>query len=171
MIATARWPSLERRFRGASRNFCKPRAVLCIRFSRRALATTITGVACAVLHLLAAAAPAVASNNQVAIIEEDIHLLASPEATSQTLQTFHVRVFVPWSYITRDPTSKRIPSGFDATDPGAYPSGAWDRWDTVVRDAKQLGIAVDFTVTGGAPRWAEGSGIPSQAVNNPNYAW
>jgi hypothetical protein len=148
-----------------------------MRPSRRALITTIAGLACAVLQLLTVAAPALASNNQVAIIEDDIHLLASPAETAQTLQRFHelgadlVRVFVPWSYITQDPTSTKAPSGFDATDPGAYPSGAWDRWDAVVRDAKQLGIAVDFTITGGAPRWAEGARIPSSAVGNPNRAW
>ncbi len=118
-----------------------------------------------------------ASSNQVAIIEDDNHMLDSPADAMKTLQTFHelgagmVRVFVPWSLITKNPTSTTTPSNFDATDPGAYPAGAWERWDTVVRDAKQLGIAVDFTIAGGAPRWADGRGIPSSAANNPYRAW
>jgi len=163
---------------GCSRNFRTPRPVLfTMRLPRRALTLTTAGLACAALHLLGAAAPAAASNNQVAMIEDDVHLLASPQQTFQTLQTFHklgaqlVRVFVPWAWIAPDPNATRRPAGFDPTDPGDYPAGAWARWDTGVRDAAQFGIAIDFTVTGGSPRWADGPGIPAEAVGNPNYAW
>ena len=33
------------------------------------------------------------------------------------------------------------------------------------------GIAVDFTLSGGAPRWAEGPGIPLAALHNQYWAW
>jgi hypothetical protein len=147
-----------------------------MRFPRRALITTTAGLACVAAHLLGAD-PALASNNQVAIIEDDSYLLASPASTYSTLQTFHklgasmVRVFVAWSAITQDPTSSTPPANFDATDPAAYPAGAWDRWDTAVRDAKKIGIGIDFTVAGGAPEWANRPGIPSSAAGNLQRAW
>jgi hypothetical protein len=143
-------------------------------FRPRALLTTTGLLACLALHLLGAPASAVASGNQVAIIEDDPHLLQDPIGTLQTFRKLGadmVRVFMPWSAIAPDWHSTSQPTGFDATDPAAYPAGAWDRWDAVVRDAKQAGIAVDFTVTGASPRWADGPGIPREAAGNPNRAW
>jgi hypothetical protein len=140
-------------------------------------AVLLAAVACALVRLVGLPAPAAASTNQVAIIEDDNHLLASPTSTYDTLQMFRklgasmVRVFVPWSYITDDESATKQPAGFNASDSGDYPAGAWERWDTVVRDAKQFGLAVDFVLTGGAPRWAEGNDVPAKIAANINYAW
>ncbi len=65
-----------------------------------------------------------------------------------------MRIIVPWSQIAPDSTS-RVEPNFNATDPNAYPADAWAPYDNVVRTALTDGITVDFTVTGGAPRWAE----------------
>ncbi len=145
-----------------------------MRFPRRALITAAAGLACAALHLLGAPAPAAASAQQVAIIEDDIHMLKDPMATLRTFRALGagiVRVFVSWAAIAPDWTSTREPAGFDASDPAAYPAGAWDRYDAIVRDAKKLGLTIDFLVTGGSPRWADGPGIPAVAATNPNRAW
>ncbi len=141
---------------------------------RRALTVLIASLGCMSLHGLASPGPAAASHAQIAIIEDDGHLLQDPVGTLQTFRKLGadmVRVFVPWAAIAPDWSSTTEPQGFDAADPAAYPTGAWDRWDAVVRDARQAGIAVDFTVTGGAPRWADGPGMPAQAAGNPNRAW
>jgi len=49
---------------------------------------------------------------------------------------------------------------FDPSDPAAYPANKLRPYDEIVRDAQADGIAVDFLLTGGAPRWAGGSGAP-----------
>ena len=145
-----------------------------MRLPRRALITAAAALACAALHLLGAPAPATASTQQVAIIEDDIHMLKDPMATLRTFRALGagiVRVFVSWAAIAPDWRSTREPAGFDASDPAAYPAGAWDRYDAIVRDAKKVGLTIDFLVTGGSPRWADGPGIPSVAATNPNRAW
>ena len=43
----------------------------------------------------------------------------------------------------------------------AYPAANWGIYDAIVRDAKASGIQVYFLLTGGAPRWANGAGMPS----------
>ena len=145
-----------------------------MRLPRRALITAAAGLACAALHLLGAPAPAAASFQQVAIIEDDIHMLKDPMTTLRTFRGLGagiVRVFVNWAAIAPDWTSTREPAGFDASDPAAYPAGAWDRYDAIVRDARKVGLTIDFVVTGGSPRWADGPGVPAVAATNPNRAW
>jgi hypothetical protein len=145
-----------------------------MRAHRRALITTALGLACVSLHLLGAPAPAAASTTQVAIIEDDPHLLQHPMGTLRTFRKLGagmVRVFVTWAAIAPDWHANRQPAGFDATDPDAYPAAAWDRWDEIDRDAARLGIGLDFVLTGGAPHWASRPGIPFPASTDPARAW
>jgi hypothetical protein len=145
-----------------------------VRLPRRALITAASGLACAGLHLLGAAAPALASTNQVAIIEDDTHMLADPVGTLQQFRKLGagtVRVFLPWSAMAPGFNSTTEPANFDPTDSASYPDGVWDRWDAIDRAARQAGIGVDFTITGGSPRWAEHQARPSQIVGNQQRAW
>ena len=106
-----------------------------------------------------AAAPALASHTQIAIMQDDAGLLTNPGPTLQEMRHLGVgmaRVTVRWSYIAPDPTSLSRPS-FDATNPDAYPSGNWAAYDELVRDAHADGIKVLFEVTGFAPYWAQGA--------------
>ncbi len=144
-----------------------------MRLPRPALLAT-AAAAFVALHLLGNPAPAAASKTQIAIIEDDPHLLGDPSGTLATFRALGaqmVRVFVDWSQIAPDWHSSQQPAGFDATDPGDYPADAWDGWDAIVRDAHQDGLAVDFVLTGGAPHWAEGSRMPSEIRDNFNRAW
>ena len=50
------------------------------------------------------------------------------------------------------------PAGFDGGDPADYPAANWAPYDEVVKLAAADGMGVDFTLSGGAPRWAEGTG-------------
>ncbi|MGH2866945.1 MAG: hypothetical protein ACRDNK_05170 [Solirubrobacteraceae bacterium] len=81
-----------------------------------------------------------------------------------------VRVIVNWYLLSPDPASGQMPAGFDPADPNAYAAAAWAPYDQTVRAAQADGMKVDFTLSGGAPAWAEGLGIPAQGFN-PNYAW
>jgi hypothetical protein len=120
----------------------------------------------------AASIPAAASANssQIAMIQDNLSLSNPPAAFAQfrELGANAVRVIIPWSQIAPNGRSKKKPK-FNATDPNAYPAAGWAPYDGLVRTAAQFGFKVDFTVTGGAPRWAEGGGIPGN--DTPFFAW
>lgn len=124
---------------------------------------------------LAVAAPsALASANQVSIIQDSTRVLSNPAASLSTFRTLGarmVRVIVDWAQIAPDWNSRTPPPGFDAVNPADYPAAKWAPYDEVVKLARADGIEVDLTLSGGAPRWAEGPGIPSAAVNNQYWAW
>ena len=114
----------------------------------------------AALALLASAAPAAASTGQETHFQDDEFLVfSSPAVTAQTLDTLkalgtdRVRVTVYWNIIAPEPNSRSRPS-FNATDPAAYPSGGWKRYDDLVRMAAARGIGVYFTFSPPVPLWA-----------------
>ncbi len=118
---------------------------------------------CAALATLTAAllpSPASASSSQVVIIQDGSEVGPSPAGTDATFAQFRdlgantARIIVPWSQIAPHNRSFSKPK-FDAANPSAYPSANWTAYDNAVRSAHKYGITVDFTVTGGAPQWAE----------------
>jgi hypothetical protein len=116
-------------------------------------------------------APARAARTQVAIIE-DGRIIGDPDrylARFRALGAQTVRILVNWASITPHWQAKQAPK-FDGSDPDAYPSANWSPYDAVVRKAQAYGLGIELTVTGGAPRWAEGPGLPRQGLN-PNFAW
>jgi hypothetical protein len=124
--------------------------------------------------LAGAAPPASASAEQVSIIQDPSRLLADPSGTLATFRAFGVnmvRVIVVWAQIAPDLDGRTPPRVFDATDPATYPDANWAPYDAIVKRAAADGIGVDFTLSGGAPRWAEGPGIPLVALGNPFWAW
>jgi hypothetical protein len=137
------------------------------RLSALLLATT-----CAASGLfMALPGTASANHGQIAIIQ-DGRVLSDPMGTllnMRALGATTVRVFIFWDAIAPRPKAKKKPS-FNATDPNAYPAGVWGPYDAVAEAAQKLGMQIDLVVTGGAPRWAEGSGVPS-AGKNPYFAW
>jgi hypothetical protein len=143
------------------------------RWSRFAL-----GAAVALGGVAALPATAAASHSQVAIIQDGTDL-TNPGAAMQAFRQLGantVRVIVPWAAIAPSPNSTKKPK-FTATDPNGYAAVNWAPYDNIVRAAQQYGLAVDFTVTGGAPRWAEGSkylGNPGESLTflawQPNAA-
>jgi hypothetical protein len=106
-------------------------------------------------------ATAGASTKQVAIIQDGSDLVNPGAALKEFRQlgANTVRVVIPWAQVAPSPTATKKPS-FNATDPNAYPSGVWARFDAIDRAAQADGITVDFTLAGGAPRWAEASAAP-----------
>ena len=115
----------------------------------------------ALLVLLAEPAAASASSTQSLTFEAPRELL-DPSTRDRTLDEIRafgvdrVRVLAYWQNFAPDPRSKRRPA-FDATDPGAYPAGAWSRLDELFDAAQARGIAVQLTLTGPVPRWATAS--------------
>ncbi|MGI8863206.1 MAG: hypothetical protein ACR2JH_02205 [Solirubrobacteraceae bacterium] len=100
----------------------------------------------------------------LAMFEEEGHLLSDPVGTLRALRSLGVgvvRVSLSWKRMAPATTSARPPAGFDGADPNAYPPGTWEAYDTIVKDAQADGIAIEFLVSGGAPRWALGPGVPS----------
>jgi hypothetical protein len=106
---------------------------------------------------------ALGSVNQEATFSDTARLLADPSGTLDTLRRLgvaRVRVFVPWASIAPASRSRRRPGRFNATDPAAYPAANWTIWDTIVRNARARGIALDFNLGPDAPLWATGPGAP-----------
>jgi hypothetical protein len=122
-------------------------------------------VACALAAAVSAgaAASATAAPTQESMFQDDYLLVfKSPASVARTMDTLRylgvdrVRVTVFWNLIAPNPASRDRPR-FDATDPAAYPPGAWRVYDTIVRLAAERGIGVNFNVWGALPAWAGGS--------------
>jgi hypothetical protein len=111
---------------------------------------------------------AAASGTQQTILQDDRELIySSPAHVGQALRKLaalgvdRVKVSVVWSLVAPNSRSSRRPN-FDATDPSAYPPGAWDRYDTVVRIARELGLQVYFQFAPPDPQWAVARGEPTR---------
>jgi hypothetical protein len=142
----------------------------------RCLRMLAVAVAVALLAsvVLGRPASASASPQQVSIIQDPVWVLKDPQKTLSTFQALGasmVRVIVDWALVAPSPTSRTVPPGFVGTDPADYPAANWAPYDEIVKIAAAAGMRVDFTVSGGAPRWAEGPGIPRVAIDNPFWAW
>jgi hypothetical protein len=125
---------------------------------------------CLVVCLLPARA--LASGAQESILMDDQQLIyASPSHVAQVLSQIaslgvdRIKVSVVWSLVAPNASSVKRPT-FDATDPRAYPPGSWDRYDLIVRLARQLGLGVYFQLTAPAPAWAVSRAKPTQG-----YSW
>jgi hypothetical protein len=142
-----------------------------LRTARR-VTTLAAGSLLAAIGAGALPVAATANSSQVAIIQ-DGSVTADPAtgfAEVRALGASTVRVFLPWSLIAPSSLSAKKPK-FNATDPGAYPAVNWSSYDATIRQAAAAHVAIDLTVTGGAPLWAEGSGLPSQNRRNLAFAW
>ena len=146
--------------------------------TRRLLAALALSITAIVALVTLAPSSARASTRQIAIIQDQNMLAANPAGTlaqMQALGATTVRLLIDWDAIAPDIQSTHEPH-FAATNPAAYPTDNWDFYDEIVRLAKADGMTVDLTLTGGAPRWAEGPGIPSNYIISHNgaaryYAW
>jgi hypothetical protein len=119
------------------------------------------------------AAIATASPKQIAIIQDNSDLVNAPAAFAQfrALGATTVRVFLPWATIAPNAKKTSEPKHFTATDPAAYSAAKWASYDAIDRAAAQYHLTVELVVTGGAPRWAEGAGVPRANATNANFAW
>jgi hypothetical protein len=121
-----------------------------------------------------AALPAAASANssQLAIIQ-DGSVLSNPGQAMKHFRSLGantVRVIVEWAHIAPNAEGKK-PKGFNATNPNSYPAANWAPIDNIARAAAANHIKLDFTLSGGAPLWAENTkGLPKQG-RNPEFAW
>jgi hypothetical protein len=136
------------------------------------LAALAAVISAAVLSVAPGAASA--SAKQVSIVQDSTRMLSDPVGTMSTLRALGVRmvrIIVVWAQVAPNYRSRTPPAGFNASDPADYPQANWAPYDEMVELAHQNGIAVDLTLSGGAPRWAEGPGIPAAALDNQFWAW
>ena len=133
-----------------------PRALL-------ALAAVTLCAGCGVSTRFARGAP-------LTIFQEQVHILADPTATLDTLRSLGVneaRITVRWNAFAPAPTATAPPAGFNGADPAAYPASAWAPYDAAVRAAAARGVGVYFLLTGPAPLWATTPAPPRTAPHNP----
>jgi hypothetical protein len=99
-------------------------------------------------------------------------LTTDPAGTVRTLAQLGVQsvhVYVNWSSIAPDPTSFHKPS-FDAANPNAYPAAGWAPYDNIIRSLIARHIAVNLSLTGQPPHWAEGPGDPKKTrISEPQW--
>jgi hypothetical protein len=137
---------------------------------RRARALAILTSVALVAAAAALAVPAGAATNQETQFQDDTLLVFRPaDQVARTLDTLRslgvdrIRVSVYWSIIAPNPGDASKPN-FDATDPSAYPSEGWQRYDLIDRLATERGIAVNWDLMAPAPAWA------SAPTGDANYA-
>src|SRR4051812_33663713 len=131
---------------------------------RRAL----LAVALTMLASLALAGPAQAGRNQESVFQDDgvlqeSGLDAQKSALDQMkgLGADSVHVLIGWRKVAPSPTSATKPANFDATDPAAYPKGAFDTLDALVKEARKRDLDVIFTPTSNIPDWASRCSLSS----------
>jgi hypothetical protein len=78
-----------------------------------------------------------------------------------------IRQLVYWHDYAPDADSRTRPN-FDATDPAAYPSGAWDRLDRLFAAAEARHVSIQLTLTGPVPKWATKSRRDTLTEPDPN---
>jgi hypothetical protein len=120
------------------------------------------------------AASALASTDQISIMEPGPSVTSDTATTMSTLQLLGVntiRLNIGWADVAPDPNSLRAPKHFSASNPSAYPAGRFDGFDAAIRAASAAGIGVDLDVSGGSPRWAmPGATRTTNNLNAPNTA-
>ena len=133
--------------------------------------------AAAAAAALAAPATASASPSQESIFQDDNLLVTGTDSqvenTMSTLRSLgveRIRVSVIWRFVAPANDSAGRPGfeGRPASDPAAYGSGAWNRYDRIVDAAQRYGIGLLFSVTGPSPRWATGDKSEPRGLVNPS---
>jgi hypothetical protein len=145
-----------------------------MRARRARILAAIVGAGISACVVAGAPAAASASVNQLSIIQDSTRVITNPYGTLGTFRALGanmVRVIVVWAQVAPGWDARTPPRAFDATNPADYPAANWAPYDTIVKLANAEGISVDLTLSGGAPRWAEGPGIPPAALDNPFWAW
>jgi hypothetical protein len=114
-------------------------------------------------------ARAVAAGTLESTLMDDQQLIySSPTVVANAMKQIaalgvdRVKVSIVWYLVAPSPDSTQRPN-FDATDPNAYPQGAWDRYDLIVKLAQALGLQIHFQLDPPVPRWAIPAGEPLQA--------
>src|SRR5690242_140436 len=115
--------------------------------SRRRMVIAAVGLVVAMACALPSHALA-SSTEQTSLLDDDQLIYVPTQQMLSTLTTLHtlgvdtIKVSLVWQLIAPNANSTKRPPKFDATDPGAYPPGAWSRWDTLVDVAHELGMNV-----------------------------
>lgn len=143
-----------------------------VRALRGLLVIVAAALAATAAALMATAAPAAASTTERSIMMDDNLLIyASPAHVEASMEQMlglgvdTIKVSVVWSLVAPNASSRQMPS-FDATNPNAYPRGAWARYDLVDELAHELGLNVYFQLTAPAPTWAV---LPG--ARGPEHPW
>ncbi len=131
----------------------------CLRDMRIARLLLALAVAALVLALPAAAS---ASRGQFTFFEAPGEMASGNTALRQTtldqIAGFGVRqqrVLLYWNSAVRSRNQRRKPRALRERDPNS-PGYDWSRYDAILAEAEQRGIAITFTITGPVPRWATG---------------
>ena len=145
------------------------------------LVRTLPAALVAWIAVIVAAPPAHANSNLFSFIMDDDLLVFGTYGTRdfgmeymQRAGADGLRVTVPWKFVAGEEGGKpvRQPArlrGARAEDPRNYRFDIWDRFDDIVRLARNRGLSVLFNVTGPGPVWAHPKAPFSRRFDQP--AW
>jgi hypothetical protein len=122
-----------------------------------------------------------AAGDQQSVLQDDAQLLYGNGrhqfATLEQMKSIGVgvvKISLIWSLIAPRPNAAHKPN-FDASNPAAYPTGVWTRYDYLVEEAHYLGLRVYFQFVPRDPRWAAAKNVASgqsfQRSQAPNLAY
>jgi len=116
-----------------------------------------------------APSPAHAAKQQLSVFQDDRMLVLSGDSTRErtlddlvTLGVDTVHSVAFWHKVAPDPLERKRPSGFDGSDPAAYPPELWDKYDGLVRGATVRGMDLILSPSAPIPSWA--SGCPTSKI-------
>jgi hypothetical protein len=138
----------------------------------------VTGAALVAVCCLSAPAARASTAQESLVEDERVMLHAGPLAREQALDDVAalgadgVRAVVRWRDVAPAPRANERPAGFRPADPSAYPAGAWDALDDLVRGTRARGLFLLLSPSTPIPGWASGcEGPPSlRRVCAPNAA-
>jgi hypothetical protein len=134
---------------------------------QRILAAALAACALVCAFAVVPARTLASTTQQSSLMDDDELEYASPSHVVSRLEQLRalgvdvVKVSMMWYLVAPDPGSHHRPA-FDATDPAQYPSGSWDRYDLIAREATALGMRVYFQIIPRVPIWALPPGQPVQ---------
>ena len=127
----------------------------------------------AVLLTLTLAQTAMASRTQTSIFDPAVSTTWDTTthdhamADIQALGARKVRILVWWNVVTYGMKGHVRPA-FDASDPAAYPPGAWSTYDAAILAARARGLGVYLQVSGPAPLWATATHVDGVTEPRPD---
>ena len=141
-------------------------------------------LACAFGALLAPAAAQANPAQTSIMMDDDLLLYRGDDTAARALVAMKkigvdvVRVTVLWRVVAENArpskaeiaklkgsakeNARKQAARFKATNPKTYPRRNWDRFDNLVRSARNAGIKIYFNVTGPGPEWAHAKPPASQ---------
>ncbi|WP_040601513.1 cellulase family glycosylhydrolase [Patulibacter medicamentivorans] len=129
----------------------------------------------AALLVLLSTASASANTRLESTFQDDPRIVYGSDAVrkktldeAQALGVQRIRLTAFWYLVAPSPDQASKPTGFDASDPNAYPAANWARYDTVIKEIRDRGMQVNLNPTAPGPLWAMSGSFDERLADRTN---